>query len=105
MSPLEKAFKEKLKPFIKSQETPQVPEYHHEDERDEYLEFDARNFYEENCDKEAILKNQMGHENPEEPFKIKLHPIGPPSKMSGTERVKQIHPSSRKPPELKEEVK
>jgi hypothetical protein len=52
MNPLEKAFKEKLKPFIKSEETPKVPEYHHEDERDEYLEFDARNFYEENCDKE-----------------------------------------------------
>jgi len=51
MSPLEKAFKERLKPFIKSEETPQVPEYHHEDERDEYLEFDAVNFYEENCDK------------------------------------------------------
>ena len=89
MSPFERAFKEKLKPFIKSQETPQVPEpAHHQDERDEYLEFDARNFYEENCDKEPYPPRSRRQQNPEEPFSINLHPIGPESKVSGTERVK-----------------
>ena len=91
MSPFEKAFKDKLKPFIKSQETPQVPEpAHHQDERDEYLEFDARNFYEENCDKEPYPpRTRRMQQNPEEPpFSIKLLPTGPESKVSGTERLK-----------------
>ena len=89
MSPFEKAFKEKLKPFIKSQQTPQVPEpARHQDERDEYLEFDARTFSEENCDKEPYPPRARRQLNPEEPFSINLHPIGPESKVSGTERVK-----------------
>jgi hypothetical protein len=57
------------------------------------LEFDARNFYEENCDKEPyppVEKKKL--ENPEEEvqkkeFKLKVHPIGP-SKTKISEPVK-----------------
>ena len=64
MSPIQKAFKDKLKPYVKSLESPQVPEYHHEDERDENLEFDARNFYEENVDKREKAPLVNPEENP-----------------------------------------
>ena len=109
-SPLEKAFKEKLRPFVKSQEQKPVPHFemmHHSDERDENLEFGinddilvTRDIAPVGITKQERKSIRYAAPNPEEGehgLHIELIPTikieGPPHKQHGAEPVKQVHPS------------